>query len=74
MAEAPEKNKVMEAEVGGVQLCLANVDGEFSALNNTCPHREGAAWAGMDRGWSGDLSMAFLGVRCEDGVVRVSGE
>jgi len=37
----------MEAEAGGVGICLANVNGELSALENLCPHREGP----LGQGW-----------------------
>ena len=47
LTDAPEAGKVIEAEVAGVQLCLANVNGEFSALDNVCPHREGP----LGQGW-----------------------
>ncbi len=46
-AEAPELGKVMEAEVAGVAVCLANLDGELSALDNWCPHRRGP----LGQGW-----------------------
>jgi nitrite reductase (NADH) small subunit len=31
----------MEAEVEGLGICLANVNGTLSALDNACPHRQG---------------------------------
>jgi nitrite reductase (NADH) small subunit len=37
----------MEAEVDGVGICLANVNGELSALDNVCPHRRGP----LGQGW-----------------------
>ena len=37
----------MEAEVQGVGVCLANVGGELSALDNVCPHRQGP----LGQGW-----------------------
>ena len=45
--EAPEPGKVMEADAGGVAICLANVKGELSALDNLCPHRAGP----LGQGW-----------------------
>ena len=39
--------QVMEAEVRGVGVCLANVSGELSALDNVCPHRQGP----LGQGW-----------------------
>lgn len=47
LAEAPGAGKVAEAEVEGVAICLANVGGELSALDNWCPHRRGP----LGQGW-----------------------
>ena len=51
VAEAPGTDEVREAEaVGsdgkGVPICLANVEGELSAIGNICPHRQGPLGAG----------------------------
>jgi nitrite reductase (NADH) small subunit len=45
--EAPKPGEVMEAEVSGVGICLANVDGRLAALDNWCPHRRGP----LGQGW-----------------------
>ncbi len=37
----------MEAAAGGVEVCLARVDGELRALDNLCPHRLGP----LGQGW-----------------------
>jgi nitrite reductase (NADH) small subunit len=37
----------MEYEVEGVGVCLANIAGELSALDNWCPHRRGP----LGQGW-----------------------
>jgi nitrite reductase (NADH) small subunit len=47
LAEAPAAGQVKAAEVSGVTVCLANVDGELSALDNWCPHRG----APLAEGW-----------------------
>ncbi len=47
LAEAPAVGHVKAAEVNGVSICLANVDGELSALDNWCPHRG----APLAEGW-----------------------
>jgi nitrite reductase (NADH) small subunit len=47
LAEAPPAGKVLEAEVEGIGICLANVNGELSALDNVCPHRQGP----LGQGW-----------------------
>jgi nitrite reductase (NADH) small subunit len=47
LAEAPAVGQVSEAEVDGVAVCLANVNGVLSALDNGCPHRQGP----LGQGW-----------------------
>ena len=47
LSEAPAVGKVMEAQVDGVEICLANLNGELSALDNICPHRRGP----LGQGW-----------------------
>ncbi len=50
VAEAPAEGKVMEAEVGERAICLANVGGELSAVDNLCPHQQGPLGAGWLEG------------------------
>ncbi len=45
--QAPQPGQVVEAEVHGVSVCLANVDGRLAALDNLCPHRQGP----LGQGW-----------------------
>ena len=47
LAETPAVGEVKAAEVNGVSVCLANVDGDLSALDNWCPHRG----APLAEGW-----------------------
>jgi len=47
VGEAPGVGSVMEAEVKGVAVCLANVGGRLCALDNVCPHRQGP----LGQGW-----------------------
>ena len=47
VSEAPAEGNVIEAEAEGVSLCLARVNGELSALDNWCPHRQGP----LGQGW-----------------------
>jgi nitrite reductase (NADH) small subunit len=47
LVDAPAPNTVIEAEVEGVAVCLANINGELSALDNWCPHRRGP----LGQGW-----------------------
>ena len=63
-SEVPEPGKAGQYEVQGIDVCLANVDGELSALDNWCPHRRGPLGEGWIEGnavvcpwhaWSFDL-------------------
>jgi nitrite reductase (NADH) small subunit len=47
LTEAPAPNQVVEAEAEGHSICLANLNGELSALDNWCPHRQGP----LGQGW-----------------------
>jgi len=47
VADAPKTGQVVDAQVEGVGICLANVDGELSAVSNRCPHRGGP----LGQGW-----------------------
>ncbi len=47
VAEAPAVGQLKAAEVRGISVCVANVDGELSAVGNWCPHRG----APLAEGW-----------------------
>lgn len=47
LGQAPSSGQVMEAEIDGVSVCLANIDGQLGALDNWCPHRRGP----LGQGW-----------------------
>lgn len=47
VAESPMPGHVLEAEVQGVAICLANIDGRLAAVDNWCPHRRGP----LGQGW-----------------------
>ena len=47
VGEAPAVGGVMEVEIKGVAVCLANVEGRLCALDNVCPHRQGP----LGQGW-----------------------
>lgn len=44
----PGENKVVN--VNGTEVALFNVDGEFFAISNTCPHRGGPLGEGFTEG------------------------
>jgi nitrite reductase (NADH) small subunit len=48
--EVPAPGALMEAEAKGMMVCLANVDGKLSALDNVCPHRGGPLGGGWLEG------------------------
>src|SRR5258707_15800499 len=68
LADAPAVGQVAEAEVEGVAICLANVNGELSALDNVCPHRQGPLGQGWVEGGAGVCGGASWGVRVKAGV------
>lgn len=45
-AELPEPGQVKEFDVDGHTVCVASVDGAFSALDNVCVHRGAALGQG----------------------------
>lgn len=47
VGEVPQPGNVVELETDGVAICLANANGELSALDNVCPHRGGP----LGQGW-----------------------
>jgi nitrite reductase/ring-hydroxylating ferredoxin subunit len=59
-----EPGEVSEVIAGGTAICVANVDGEYMAVSNTCPHADGPLGEGSVEGsvltcpyhgWSFDL-------------------
>jgi len=49
-AEVPQEGKVGQYTAQGVDVCLANVNGELHAMDNWCPHRRGP----LGEGWIED--------------------
>lgn len=47
ITEAPDEGHAVEAEVDGISVCLARVDGQLAAIDNWCPHRH----APLGQGW-----------------------
>ena len=50
--EALKPGEVSEVIAGGTAICIANVDGEYFALSNTCPHADGPLGEGRLEGSS----------------------
>lgn len=47
LVEAPKAGTVTEMQADGRAICVANIDGELSALDNVCPHRQGPLGEGI---------------------------
>jgi nitrite reductase (NADH) small subunit len=46
-AELPGDGEAREIPCDGKMLCIANVDGKISAMDNVCPHRGGPLGEGI---------------------------
>ncbi len=46
-AELPPNNEAKEFRCGDKEICIANVNGEYSAMDNICLHRGGPLGQGM---------------------------
>jgi len=46
-SELPAVNEAKEFRCGDKEICVANVDGTYSAMDNTCLHRGGPLGQGM---------------------------
>ena len=46
-SDLPESGEAKEFTLGDKIICVANVDGEFSAMDNVCIHRGGPLGQGM---------------------------
>jgi nitrite reductase (NADH) small subunit len=49
-ADLPAAGQAREFEIGERVVCVANVNGEYSALDNVCPHRGGPLGQGYIEG------------------------
>jgi nitrite reductase (NADH) small subunit len=47
VSEFPPNNEVKEFPCGDKMVCVANVNGEFSAMDNVCLHRGGPLGQGV---------------------------
>ena len=46
-ADLPDDNEAKEFQVAGKTICVANVGGNFSAMDNVCLHRGGPLGQGV---------------------------
>jgi len=49
-SDLPPTDEAKEFPCGNKTICIANVNGEFSALDNVCPHRGGPLGQGVIEG------------------------
>jgi nitrite reductase (NADH) small subunit len=76
-ADVPAYGEAKEIEVMGVGICLANIDGTLSAMENTCPHSGGPLGQGLVQGdhvvcpWHGWSFNVKTGVAEDSGGERV---
>ena len=49
-SELPAADEAKEFSCGARTICIANVNGTFSAMDNVCPHRGGPLGQGMIEG------------------------
>jgi nitrite reductase (NADH) small subunit len=77
-SDLPPANEAKEFPCDGKTVCIANVNGEFSAMDNVCLHRGGPLGQGMIEGskvicpWHGWAWDAKTGVAVQDSNVKVA--
>jgi nitrite reductase (NADH) small subunit len=81
--ELPPVDEAKEFPCGAKAVCVANVNGVYSALDNVCPHRGGPLGQGMIEGskvvcpwhgWAWDTKTGQAVARSEHESYRVSAE
>lgn len=50
VSELPPEGEAREFQIDGRQICVANVDGKYYALDNVCPHQGGPLGMGYLEG------------------------
>ncbi len=76
-SDLPPADEAKEFPCGAKTICLANVNGSYSALDNVCPHRGGPLGQGMIEGskvvcpWHGWAWDAKTGVADQDPSMKV---
>jgi nitrite reductase (NADH) small subunit len=76
-SELPALDEAREFSCGGKSICIANVNGIFSAMENVCPHRGGPLGQGMIDGgkvvcpWHGWAWDVKTGTSSQDSRMKV---
>jgi len=77
-SDLPPENEAKEFPCGDKTICIANVNGEFSAMDNVCLHRGGPLGQGMIEGnkvvcpWHGWEWDAKTGAAAQDPNLKVA--
>lgn len=77
-SELPPTDEAKEFPCGAMTICVANVNGTYSAMDNVCPHRGGPLGQGMIEGnkvvcpWHGWVWDVKTGVAEQDPNMRVA--
>jgi len=77
-SELPPLDEAKEFPCGAKIICIANVNGTFSAMDNVCPHRGGPLGQGMIEGgkvvcpWHGWAWDARTGAAEQDPAAKVA--
>ena len=77
-SELPPLDEAKEFPCSAKTICIANVNGTFSAMDNVCPHRGGPLGQGMIEGgkvvcpWHGWAWDAKTGAAEQDPTVKVA--
>jgi len=77
-SELPPVNEAKEFPCGSKTICIANVNGEYSAMDNVCLHRGGPLGQGMVEGskvicpWHGWAWDVKTGAADQDSSMRIA--
>jgi len=77
-SELPPTDEAKEFPCGANTICIANVNGTYSAMENVCPHRGGPLGQGMIEGnkvvcpWHGWAWDVKTGAAAQDPNIKVA--
>jgi nitrite reductase (NADH) small subunit len=77
-SELPPVDEAKDFPCGSKAICIANVNGSYSAMDNVCPHRGGPLGQGMVEGgkvvcpWHGWAWDATTGAAEQDSRMKVA--
>jgi nitrite reductase (NADH) small subunit len=77
-SDLPALNEAKEFPSGAKTICIANINGTYSAMDNVCPHRGGPLGQGMIEGgkvvcpWHGWAWDPKTGAAMQDSSMKVA--